>query len=45
MLRLEKTSSVSSAYVRMKARVAREKQLAPRVRKIEEAVLKGKKRT
>ena len=45
MLGLEKTSSVSSAYLRMKARVARDKQLARRVRRIEEMVLKSKKRT
>ena len=42
---MEKTSSVSSAYLRMKARVAREKQLARRVRRIEDVVLKSKKRT
>jgi chromosomal replication initiation ATPase DnaA len=42
---LEKTSSVSSAYLRMKTRVAEEKQLVRRVRRIEEALTKGKKRT
>jgi putative transposase len=42
---LEKTSSVSSAYLRMKTRLTEERQLVRRVRKIEEALLKGKKRT
>jgi hypothetical protein len=42
---LEKTSSVSSAYLRMKTRVAEEKQLVRRVRRIEEALTKSKKRT
>ena len=45
MVGIEKTSSVSSAYLRMKARVGREKQLARRVRRIEAAVLKSKGRT
>jgi chromosomal replication initiation ATPase DnaA len=42
---LEKPSSVSSAYLLMKERVARKKQLQQRVRKIEEALTKSKKRT
>ena len=42
---LGKTSSVSSAYLLMKERVAKEKQLQQRVRKIEEALTKSKKRT
>ena len=42
---LEKTSSVSSAYLRMKARVAEEKPLVRRVRRIEKALTKSKKRT
>jgi putative transposase len=42
---LEKTSSVSSAYLRMKARVAEEKLLVRRVRRIEKALTKSKKRT
>ncbi len=37
---LGKTSSVSSAYLLMKERVAKEKQLQQRVRKIEEALTK-----
>jgi len=40
---LEKTSSVSSAYLRMKSRVARERNLARRVRRIEEALRKSKR--
>jgi hypothetical protein len=43
--RWTKTSSVSSAYLLMKERVAKEKQLQQRVRKIEEALTKSKKRT
>jgi putative transposase len=42
---LGKASSVSSAYLLMRERVAREKQLQQRVRKIEEALTKSKKRT
>jgi len=42
---LDKTSSVSSAYLRMKVRVTEERQLTRRIRRIEEALLKGKKRT
>jgi hypothetical protein len=42
---LGKTSSVSSAYLLMKERVAKEKPLQQRVRKIEEALTKSKKRT
>jgi len=42
---LGKPSSVSSAYLLMKERVAKEKQLQQRVRKIEEALTKSKKRT
>jgi len=42
---LEKTSSVSSAYLLMKERVAKEKKLVRRVRRIEEALIKSKKRT
>jgi hypothetical protein len=37
--------SVSSAYLLMKERVAKEKQLQQRVRRIEEALTKSKKRT
>jgi putative transposase len=44
LLGLEKTSSVSSAYLRMKARVAEERQLVRRVRRIEEALFKSKRR-
>ena len=40
---LEKTSSVSSAYLRMKARVTEEWRLVRGVRRIEEALLKSKK--
>ena len=40
---LGKASSVSSAYLLMKERVATEKQLQQRVRKIEEALTKSKK--
>ena len=42
---LENTSSVSSAYLLMKVRVAKEKRLARKVRRIEEALIKSKKRT
>jgi putative transposase len=42
---LEKTSSVSSAYLRMKVRIAEERQLARRIRRIEEIILKSKKPT
>jgi chromosomal replication initiation ATPase DnaA len=42
---LGNTSSVSSAYLAMKRRVAREKRLARTVRRIEEALTKSKKRT
>ena len=42
---LGKTSSVSSAYLLMKERVAKEKRLVRRVRRIEEALTKSKKRT
>jgi chromosomal replication initiation ATPase DnaA len=42
---LGKTSSVSSAYLLMKERVAKEKELHRRVRRIEEALTKSKKRT
>ena len=42
---LEKTSSVSSAYLLMKGRMGKEKQLVRRVRRIEEALKKSKKRT
>ena len=42
---LDKTSSVSSAYLRMKVRVTEERQLTRRIRRIEEVLLKGKKRT
>ncbi len=42
---LEKTSSVSSAYLRMKARVTKERRLVRSVRRIEEALTKSKKRT
>ena len=42
---LGKASSVSSAYLLLKERVAKEKQLQQRVRKIEEALTKSKKRT
>jgi hypothetical protein len=41
---LEKTSSVSSACLRMKARLAAERKLGRRARRIEEA-LKSQKRT
>jgi hypothetical protein len=39
---LDKTSSVSSAYLRTKARVTEKRQLARRLRRIEEALLKSK---
>jgi len=42
---LGKTSSVSSAYLLMKERVATQKRLERKVRKIEEALLKSKQRT
>ena len=42
---LEKTSSVSSAYLRMKMRVTEERRLVRKVRRIEEALTKSKKRT
>ena len=42
---LDKTSSVSSAYLLMKRRVAKEKQLVRRVRRIEETLTNSKKRT
>ena len=42
---LGKASSVSSAYLLMKERVAKEKPLQQRVRKIEEALTNSKKRT
>ena len=45
MIGLAKTSSVSSAYLLMKERVAKEKELHRRVRRIEEALTKSKKRT
>ena len=40
---LEKTSSVSSAYLLMKGRVGKEKQLVRKVRRIEEALDKKQK--
>lgn len=40
---LEKISSVSSAYLKMKARITRDRKLARRAAKIEE-VVKGQKR-
>ena len=42
---LGKTSSVSSAYLLMKERVAKEKELHRRVRRIEKALTNSKKRT
>lgn len=42
---LGKTSSVSSAYLLMKERVAKEKRLERRVRRVEEALVRSKKRT
>ena len=42
---LGKTSSVSSAYLLIKERVGKEKELQRRVRRIEEALIKSKKRT
>jgi REP element-mobilizing transposase RayT len=42
---LGNTSSVSSAYLAMKQRVAKEKRLARRAWRIEEALIKSKKRT
>ena len=44
MVGLAKTSSVSSAYLLMKERVAKEKGLRRRVRRIEEALIKSKQR-
>ncbi len=44
-LGFEKTSSVSSACVRMKARVGVERRLARKARKIEEAFQKSQERT
>jgi chromosomal replication initiation ATPase DnaA len=41
---LDKTSSVSSAYLLMKGRVAKEKRLVRRVRRIEAALTKSKQR-
>jgi chromosomal replication initiation ATPase DnaA len=42
---LGKPSSVSSTYLLMKQRVAKEKKLLRRVRRIEDALKKSKKRT
>ena len=42
---LGKASSMSLAYLLMKERVAKEKQLQQRIRKMEEASTKSKKRT
>ena len=42
---LEKTSSVSSAYLRMKAMMAQDRRLARRAARIKDALLKSKKRT
>ena len=42
---LGKTSSMSSAYLLMKERVAKEKDLHRRVRRIEEVLIKSKQRT
>ena len=42
---LENTSSVSSAYLLMKERVAKEKRLERKVRRAEEALVKSKQRT
>jgi hypothetical protein len=42
---LEKTSSVSSAYLLMKERVAKQKRLVRRVRRIEKTLTKSKQRT
>ena len=42
---LGKTSSVSSAYLLMKQRVAKEKRLERKVHRIEEALVKSKRRT
>ena len=41
---LEKTSSVSSAYLRMKAMMAQDRRLARRAARIKDALLKSKKR-
>jgi hypothetical protein len=40
---LDKASSVSSAYLRMKARVTEERQLTRRIRRIEKAFLRSKR--
>ena len=45
VLRLEKTSSVSSVCLRMKARVEVEKKIARRARKIKELLQKSQERT
>jgi hypothetical protein len=42
---LGKTSSVSSAYLLMKERVAKEEDLIRRIRRIEKSLTNGKKRT
>ena len=42
---LENTSSVSSAYLLMKERVGKEKRLERKVRRVEERLLRSKKRT
>ncbi len=42
---LRKTSSVSSAYLLMKERVAKEKKLEQKIRRVEQALLKSKQRT
>ena len=42
---LENTSSVSSAYLTMKKRVGKEKRLERKVRRVEERLLRSKKRT
>ena len=44
-LGLEKYSSVSSAYLKMKGKVEREKRLARRVRQVEGLLVKGQKQT
>jgi chromosomal replication initiation ATPase DnaA len=43
-VRLENTSSVSSAYLQMKARMTEERLRVRRVRRIEDALLKSKRR-
>ncbi len=45
MVGLGNTSSVSSAYLLMKARMSKEKELVRRVRRIERSLTNGKKRT